>query len=79
MRQPDAAVDGAKAQRAALNLAQHYRASAAVAFAATLFGAAQPQVFAQQVQQRAVGWYIAEIDDFAPSDKADVFDRMLNG
>ena len=79
MRQPDAAVDGAKAQRAAFNLAQHDSASAAVAFGATLFGAGQPQVFAQQRQQRAIGWYIAEIDDFAPSDKADGFDRMLNG
>lgn len=79
MCQPDAAVDGAKAQRAVFNLAEHDGASAAVAFAATFFGAGQPKVFAQQVQRRAIGWYIAEIDHFAPAQKADGFDKMLNG
>ena len=71
MRQPDAAVDGAKTQRAVLDLAEHDGAGAAVAFAAAFLGAGAAEVFAQQLQNGAPGWYIAQIHHFAPADEAE--------
>ena len=71
MRQPDAAVDGAKPDGAVVFLAQHDGAGATVAFAAAFLGAGAAQVFAQQVKQCAAGWYIGNRDDFTAPDEAD--------
>ena len=62
-----------------VGLTKDHRAGAAIAIAAALFSAGEPQVLTQPLQLRARGWYIAGIDPFAPSGEADGFDRMLNG
>ena len=64
-----AAVDGLEAQRTTLGLAQNHGAGAAVAFAAAFLGAGAAQVFAQQLQQGAGGWYIAQRHHLAAPDE----------
>ena len=59
---------------ASLDLTEHDRAGAAVAF----FGAGEHQVFARQYKPRAPGCYIAGIDHFAPSNRADGLDGIRN-
>ena len=66
VRQPDAAVDGTHAQAAVgPALAHGHGAGAAVTAGAALLHRGAVQVVAQQLQQRAVGWYIAQRDNFA--------------
>ena len=56
--QPDAAVDCFELQLAIDCFAQHHSASAAVALAATFFGARGIKILAQHFKQRAGRWYI---------------------
>src|SRR5690606_21317789 len=71
MGQADAAVDGAVRQAAFSGFSQHHGAGAAVAFAAALLGAGAGEVLAQQLQERALGWYIGHADEFAAADESD--------
>ena len=54
-----------------VGLGQHDGAGAAVAFAAALLGAGAGQVFAQQVEQGAVGGDVVQGLDGAAADESD--------
>jgi hypothetical protein len=69
VRQGDAGVDGTVADATTLGLAHDHGAGAAVAFAAALFGSSVAQVFAQQLQQRAVWGNIGQCDGLATANE----------
>ena len=76
MGQANAAVDGAVADAVALGLADDDGTGPAVTLAAAFLGAAEPQVLAQQLQQGAAGWYIAECYHFTSPDELDGLDGV---
>jgi hypothetical protein len=71
MGQADAAVDGAVLQVVAVRFAQHHGAGAAIAFAATFLRTGAGEILSQDLQQRAVGWYIGQADELASTDESD--------
>ena len=70
MRHADAAIDGLQFQLAVFLFTDDHGAGPAVAFAAALLGAGAVQVFAQQVEQGAVG-VNGQTDKLTTAQKAD--------
>ena len=72
MGKANTTVDGFELCRAWF--AQRDDASAAIAFVAAFFRAAQVQIFAKELQERARGWYILYFTALPPVQKSKWFD-----
>jgi hypothetical protein len=75
MRKANAAVDGLEFWRSRLaRITKGDHAGAAVAFVAAFFRTQQMQVFPNELQERACGWYILYLSALALVQKAKWFD-----